>query len=513
MKKLIIITILIFSKVVFSEEKKNNFDIKKIQAEFNAKIRKYTLDNGIRVILLRNKTSPTIACYLKIGVGSADEPFNQAGTAHFLEHLLFKGTDTVGTNNFDKEKIYLKEIEIYGNRVDRIKRELNDPLISQETRSSLEKELSVSEKRLQIFQKYTEEFVVSEEDSHIYSLAGQTGYNAYTNTDVTNYQIKLPSNRLELWAYMESSRFLNPVFREFYSERKVIKEERNMRYDSRPSSLLYELFNKTAYGMSPYGKPVIGYAENILQLTFADTLNFFKENYIPSKMVIAIAGDIEFDEAILIIKKHFEKIPDKSPPGFPSIPYQNSQGKKTAILEAESTPYLLTGWAKGREIDPENAVFDVLQNALTSGQNSRLVQRLIIREKIASGVEAYNGLPGGKLTNHFVISVNPYSEKDYERVQNIINEEIAKIGENGLDESEFIKIKNSYFKSIINSLDSNAGMAELLSYYELIYFDYNELFQYLAKIEKVNNEQIKEVIKSTFVDKKNTTVWINTPLK
>ena len=124
---------------------------------------------------------------------------------------------------------------------------------------------------------------ISEEDSKVYSLAGQLGYNAYTSADVTNYQVLLPKNRLELWAWLESSRFLNPVFREFYIERKVIQEERRMRYDSKPDSALYELFIKTAFGISPYGKPVIGFESNIPRLKWSGTQDFFYKKYIPSK--------------------------------------------------------------------------------------------------------------------------------------------------------------------------------------------------------------------------------------
>ena len=200
------------------------FNVSEFQKTIEAKIQKRTLSNGLRVIAMRQTSSPTIACYLKIGVGSANEPFDQSGTAHFLEHLLFKGTPTMGTTNYKDEKVYLEQIEADGERIDSLERTLLNPLLTADERAKIAARMKVLENRLERWQKSAQKFVISEEDSQAYSLAGQMGYNAYTTTDVTNYQIKLPAHRLEMWAELESNRFLDPVLREFYPERKVIKE-------------------------------------------------------------------------------------------------------------------------------------------------------------------------------------------------------------------------------------------------------------------------------------------------
>ncbi|MES0490168.1 MAG: pitrilysin family protein [Leptospirales bacterium] len=486
---------------------------KKIRQEFQSRIRKYTLDNGLRIILMQNKTSPVIACYLKIGVGSSNEPFDQAGTAHFLEHLLFKGTETLGTRDFAKEEKYLIQIEIYGTKIDSIKNKLKDPLLSSVKRIEYERKLSELEKRLVMMQKFSEGLIISEEDSKIYSLAGQVGYNAYTSSDVTNYQIKLPRNRLELWAYLESERFLNPVFREFYQERDVILEERRMRYDSKPASLLYELFNKTAYGMSPYGKPVIGFESNIQKLTEKNTRDFFNRNYIPSRMVIAIVGDIEFDEAYKTLHKYFSRLPAGEEPDFPPIEYEEPLGRKTATLEADHTPYMITGWVKPSMSHPDDAAYDVLERVLTEGKTSRLIHRLVIRERIATFVGAYNGIPGGKLPNHFAIFVGAYSEDSYEQIWKATQEELSKIAENGVTDAELDKVKNNVMVELLGELSSNGGMADTLSYYELMLNDYNVFFDYIDRIQNVKSEDIQAIVQKTFIDRKNTTVWIKKPEK
>ena len=334
-------------------------DILKIQERFSTNIKKYVLDNGIRIVLMKNTLSPTIACYLKIGVGSADEPFDIPGAAHFLEHLLFKGTPNIGTNNYILEKVYLKEIEVIGERIDTLERKLLNPLISDQERKEYRNQIDKNKSLLNVIEEKSQVFRIPEEDAKIYSLAGEVGYNAYTNTDVTNYQIQLPKNKLELWAWMESDRFLNPIFRGFYSEREVIQEERRMRLDNNAHGLLYELYVSTAFGTSPYGKPVIGYENNIPRLKQSDIRKFYNENYIPSRMVISIVGDIDFDESFSILKKYFEKIPTKPTPQFPPISIQNQNVKKTAILYKDSNPNLITGWHKPSIYDKDTIVFEV----------------------------------------------------------------------------------------------------------------------------------------------------------
>lgn len=482
--------------------------MEKIRKEFDARTKRYVLKNGIRVILFQNKVSPTIACYLKIGVGSANEPFDLAGTAHFLEHLLFKGTRVIGTTDFEKEEPYLKEIEKLGNEMDFLKRQIDDPLTDESNRKLYIKKVSEIQIKLMAAEKNESKYIISEEDSKVYSSAGQVGYNAYTSEDVTNYQIKLPKNRLELWSYMESNRFLGPIFREFYQEREVIQEERKMRFDSNPQSLLYELFNSTAFGMSPYGKPVIGYANNIPNLTLKNTQDFYNTYYIPSRMVITISGDIEFNEAIEILKKYFEQIPERPDSPFPPIKYTMPLGRKTAELNAEHTPFMITGWYKPAMRHPDNPVYEVLSRILADGQTSRLVNKLVIQEKLAQSVSVYSGVPAEKLENQFSVFVAPYKEEDYDKIYELLKTEFNDIIKNGVKEQEITRVKNRIYVDMVESLNSNAGMADLMSYNELMMQDYKYLFTYLEQIQSITSQDIQRVAKATFIEKNNTTVRI-----
>lgn len=486
-------------------------DIHTIRDHMVSRIKKYTLDNGLRIILMKNGTTPTVAAYLKLGVGSANEPFGQAGTAHFLEHLLFKGTHSLGTLNYEKEKLYLDQIFADGEKIDSINRKLADPLLNSAKREQLKAYKKKIEQRMQFLQKNHRRFVLSEEDSTVYTIAGQVGYNAYTSADVTNYQIKLPKNRLELWAYIESERFLHPVLREFYKEREVIQEERRMRYDSKPASLLYELYLKTAYGMSPYGKPVIGFSSNMPRLRYTETRDFFERHYIPSRMVITIVGDIDFEETFRLLNKYFSRLPAKQEPEFPPIEYEPSPGRKTAELVADHSPYLITGWSKPGLGHKHNNAFEVTAKLLAGGNSSRLYKRLVIEEKISPYVYAYNGNPGEKLHNQFTVFAGMFKHEDYDKALKIINEEIEDLAKNGPTQKELDRVKNRFLASLVDSLKAKAGLANQLSWYEVMYHDYRVLFDDLEAIEKLKPEDISDAVKTWCIRKNNTTVKLVKP--
>lgn len=487
-----------------------DIDVTKFQNELSHNIRKYVLKNGIRVILMKNGSTPTVAAYIKWAVGSANEPFDLSGSAHFLEHLLFKGNENLGTLDFAQEKIYLEQIWLDGNRSDNLRLQLRDPLLPQDLRKQKEQEAERLEQRRDFLQKYSSRFVLSEEDSMAYAQAGQRGYNAYTSTDVTNYQVQLPANRLKLWAFLESQRFVKPVFREFYSERQVVLEEKRMRYDSRASGQLYQLFLSTAFGFSPYGKPVIGFESNIPLLKQEDVEKFFYQNYIPSRMVITLVGDIDFEKTLALLQETFEKIPERPLPPFVPIAQEPQNGRRFAELKTTlaTSPVLITGWSKPAIFHKDHAALKVLEQLLTGGKTARLTKRLVLDEKIVSSISAYNGIPGHKLPNSFVLFAEPYRQEDYTKVEKIIQEELQKLQEQGAAAQELEKIKNNYLAYLINSLESNAGLADSLSYYEVIKNDYRDFFRNIEEIDNVTSDDIQRVIKKYFYAENNTTVYL-----
>ncbi|MCB1176599.1 MAG: insulinase family protein, partial [Leptospiraceae bacterium] len=245
--------------------------------------------------MMKRTSSPTLALYTKFKVGSSDETPEIAGTAHLLEHMLFKGTKNVCTSDWESEKKYYSLLKSTGHELDNLKLEKRNLENSQKKiPEDLEKRIEILNRRLKQIEDIQKKYIIRSEDTYIYEQNGQVGFNAYTTHDVTNYQIKLPANRLEVWARMESDRLKNPVLREYYTERNVIMEERRMRVENRGFGLLREKFLSLAFDESPYGRPVIGYESNIPFLDIYETENFFKTYYSPNNMVIAIVGDLDF---------------------------------------------------------------------------------------------------------------------------------------------------------------------------------------------------------------------------
>jgi len=221
-------------------------------------ITEFTLDNNIKFIVLENKNAPIISFVTYVDVGGANEPDGKTGVAHFLEHLAFKGTKKIGTNNYQEEKIILDKLDKVFEEIKEAKKENN------------QEKLAELDSQFRELNAQASKFVNQNELGKIIELEGGVGLNAATSADATVYFYNFPSNKLELWMYLESDRFLNPVFREFYTEKQVILEERKLRTDNSPVGKMVEAFLNTAFTQHPYKRPVIGYQTDIENLTRED---------------------------------------------------------------------------------------------------------------------------------------------------------------------------------------------------------------------------------------------------
>lgn len=479
--------------------------------EVNLEIKKVELKNGIRLIMIRNPVTPTFSISMKIAAGSSNESFDDAGAAHFLEHLLFKGNDIVGSRNYAKEKEILYQIYSDGEKIDIYNAILKNPDLSIQYRQEIKEKIKKARSRKTYYEKYASRFIIPEEDSYIYSLAGQSGYNAYTSVDLTSYKISLPKNRLELWAYVESNRFRNPVFREFYTERKVIEEERKMRYDSNPRNLLYEFYLKNAFGFSPYGKPVIGFKSSIPNLRYERIKDFYWKNYIPSRMVIAISGDIHFGNTEKIISHYFSRIPARENPPFPVVEAETSVGLKRAWMKSDAEPYMIVGWHKPSINHSDEVYFEYLEWLLTGSLHSRLKKRLITQEKLVSDIEAVNGIPGDKLDNQFTLFIHPYQEKDYLKIEKIINEELKKIIVHGISSEEEERMVNQIRMDYALLMENNDRLVDIISFYEVMFRDYEKIFKTKEELKHFSNERLRKVVQKWFIQERKTVVMIQKP--
>ncbi len=479
-------------------EKKDTFEVIK------RKIKKFTLDNGLKVIFMQNGSNPTVALYWKILAGSSDESPENAGIAHMLEHMLFKGTQKVGTIDYEKEKKYLDILDRWYHRLD----ELNDSLSksqNDEEKNLLEQKISKLQNRINIIESEVKKFQISEEDSIIYSIHGQSGYNAYTSEDVTNYQIELPSNRIEVWARLESDRIKHSAFREFYTERNVVAEERRMRVENNPFGYLYEKFMGEIYKNHPYGYPTIGPMENILRFKKEQAIEYYKNYYRPDNTVIAIVGNFNEEETLDIIKKYFGdwQKPDKPIPRnkVQKLTYQ----KVDLEITREGSPIMMLAWKKPNFPAKEDLIFSILSDVLIGRPDTRLHKKLIEQQKLVSRMSIYSAIPGDRYENLFLMLIYPNlsilknkEKKDLDElflsIESSIIEELNDIQTKGLDIKELKRVKEIYLTNFIKKMRSNAYLADILTFYELLYGDYNIVFDYYNQIDSISVEDIQKAI-------------------
>ncbi|MBN2039134.1 MAG: insulinase family protein [Spirochaetes bacterium] len=493
MKKYAIHTIILFLLAIVSIPA--NAQIKDVGEYLKANTVHKKMKNGINVIMLNRGYSPILAMTITFRAGSVDESYNNMGIAHMLEHMLFKGTDKIGTTDFKKEKPVLEEIEKTGEMVDRL------------TRSDPENpEIEKLKTKLKNLQQEERQYIVSTPYSRIYTQNGGVGFNASTSKDMTAYYIELPSSKLELWANLESERLRNPVFREFYLEKGAVYEERLMRYESQGEGSLFEKFLSIAYIAHPYRHPVIGWKSNIKNYTVKQVRDFYRENYVPSRMTIAIVGRQDTDITFKMLEKYFSTLEDRKAPPETVITEPEQKGERRFEIEFESNPYLLIGWHKPTFPSKTDYVFDVISGILTQGKTSRLYHSLVMQKGIAASVQAYNGYPGSIYDNLFIIAGVPKNPATAEELEKAIYEEMNKLADD-VTEDEIRKIIINMESSYVFDMDNNMGIARLLSYYQTNFGRWQYAVDYLNVLRTVTVNDVKQTIKEYLI-RENRTVGI-----
>ncbi|MCB1189984.1 MAG: insulinase family protein [Leptospiraceae bacterium] len=456
--------------------------------------------------MMNRPNSPTLAFYTKFRAGAVDEIPEISGTAHLLEHMLFKGTKNVGTKNYKEEEVYCEQIKTIGHQLDELKLSIRSYEKKQEDPPpylvSKMKRLGDELKSLQEQQK---KYIVKSEDSYIYEQHGQVGFNAYTTNDVTNYQIQLPANRIEVWARLESDRLKNPVLREYYTEREVIMEERRMRVENSGMGTLREKYISLAFDQLPYRKPVIGYASNIPFLDIYQTEDFFQKHYSPDNMVISIVGDQDFSKTESIVQKYFSDLKPSHTQTILRVQEVFHQGEKRVRIKYPNSPIMLMGWNKPATPHYDNSVVDVIDALLTKGVDSRLFKRLVLQEKIVLGVDGWNGDPGERYSNLYTLYFRNNSDADPVKIEEIVWEEIEKLQKGQITEEEITIIKNRIIADFLRDIDYNSTLADTLSYYEIVTGDWENLFNSYDKFSKVTIQDIKRVANEYFT-KDNVTI-------
>jgi predicted Zn-dependent peptidase len=463
------------------------------------------LANGLTVLMVERHQTPVVSLNMTFGVGGVNEQVGQTGLAHLYEHMAFKGTRTVGTKNYERERPVLEEWFRVGTELDQRQRELARR--SQEKPPSSEDRAAVEElqKRFAELQDQAGQFVAGNEMALLYQRHGGVGLNAATGKDLTRYMISLPANRLPLWAVLEADRMAYPVLREFYKERGVVMEERRLRNDDSPNGLLLETFTSAAFRAHPYGVPTIGWESDILSLSPADTEAFFKAHYGPGNATIAIVGDIDPKDVMALIEQTFGTIP-ASPAQPPIVTVEPPQrGERRVEVEFDAEPSLVIGFHKPGLGHPDDYVFDVIDALLSDGLTSRLYSNLVREKRIAASVNSDSNYPGVRAPNLFVFSATPLAPHTTAEVEAAIYAEIERLKTEQVSAKELEKVLNNLDADLVRALRSNVGLASQLALYQTVAGDWRYALKARDKIAAVTSMDIQRVATEYFT-KSNRTV-------
>jgi predicted Zn-dependent peptidase len=470
-------------------------------ASFEKRTTVKKLPNGLTVIICERPEAPVFSFFTHVDAGSVQDPLGKTGLAHMFEHMAFKGTETIGTNDYAAEKIALAKVETtYAAYI-----------------AERDKPFGRDEQKLKTLQKTwqdaigeAQKYVIPNQFSQILESNGAEGLNAFTNDDETAYHYSLPENRLELWAYLESERFLQPVMREFYKERNVVIEERRLRTDSSPIGRLLEQFTTAAFQAHPYHRPTIGWMSDLNSFSATDAKNFFDRYYIPSNMVVAVVGDVKVAQAMPIIEKYFGRLPTHPTPDERTTtePPQNSE--RRVVLEDASQPVYLEGYHRPDFRSPDDAVYDAIADLMSNGRTSRLYRALVRDKKIASDSAGFTGLPGNKYPHLFAFYAIPLPGHKPDEMASAIHAEIDRLKKEDISDEELQMIKTRSKANLIRGLGNNEGLASQLAIYQARYGDWRELFQSVDRIDKVTKADIRRVANQTFVPANRTVGIIET---
>jgi len=470
--------------------------------DFEKKVTEFTLSNGLHFILIERHDAPVVSFHTYVNVGSVNDPTGQTGLAHMFEHMAFKGTPTIGTKNWPMEKAALEaEERAYdaldaerrkGRRADAVKVEM------------LEKALSAAVAK-------ADELVEPNEYDRVVESNGGLDMNAGTSEDSTNYYYSFPSNRTELWFLLESERFLHPVFREFYKERDVVREERRMRVESSPQGKLVETMLATAFEAHPYRVMPGGWASDIENFRRPQAERFYNQFYVPANMVIGIAGDIDPANARRLAQKYFGRLP-KGPLPPPVVTVEPEQeGEKRSAVASPAQPFLVIGYKRPDQYSKDDAALEMLSEVLSSGRTGLIYKDMVRDKQISLGAASQTAFPGGNYPSLFLFYSAPSSGHTVEENEKELYAIIERVKKEKIDDETLQRVRTKLRADLIRKLASNTGLAaELCSYY-MDYGDWRRLFTELEDFEKVTAEDVQRVAQEYLVTEHKTVAYTYVP--
>lgn len=447
----------------------------------NARI--YTLDNGLKVYMTVNKNQPRIQTFIAVRAGGKNDPAETTGLAHYFEHLMFKGTESFGTQNYDLEKPMLDEIET---------------LFETYRQTTDEAERVALYRKIDSVSYEASKIAIPNEYDKLMAAIGATGTNAYTANDMTVFEEDIPSNEVENWARIQADRFQNPVIRGFHTELETVYEEKNMSL-TKDSRKVFEQIMAALFPHHPYGtQTVLGTQENLKNPSITNIKNFFKEWYVPNNMAICLSGDFDPDVMIATINRYFGEM--KANPNLPQLKFAPEQPisapveKEVVGPEAES---VTLGWRFPGASTKEAEMLGLISAILYNGQ-AGLIDLDINQQQRMLGAGAFPVLLADY--SMFLMQGNPKAGQSLEEARDILLSEVDKLKKGEFDEALLAATINNQKKGIQKSLESNEDRADWFVQAFVNGASWADEVASLERMSKITKQQLVDFANANFKD-------------
>lgn len=472
-------------------------------------VESFTLENGMRFLLVRKPELTTVTAGWVAHVGSANERPGITGLTHLFEHMMFKGSRTIGTTNIERDLEIIAEQEqlqeqiraLYAKQQERWRLgEIEDPWDP----AARPPELIELEKKFQALVDEQRALMVKDEFDKVYTEAGGSGMNAFTNTDMTVYFITVPANKLELWFWMESDRLYHLVPREFYSERDVVMEERRLRTESTPTGKFDEQFESLVWQSHPYGWPVVGWPSDLRMISKPQAEEYYETFYSPSNITVAMVGNFDTAEVKALARKYFGRVTERAPRPPPVVTEEMPQlAEQRMVAECDCQPQVQVAYQTVPFMHKDSYALEVLAG-LMNGRTGRLYKQLVLEDGIAAS--ASSGQESRKWAGVFSFSAETKGEATPEQLEQAWYAEVRRIQEEPIPAEELQKVKNQIAADAFRRLENPFFLMVQLLYYEGL-GDWRYLDGWAERTLAVTAEDVQRVAKQ-YLTKENRTVGV-----
>ena len=474
-------------------------------------VKEHQLSNGMKVLLLERNDAPSISGGWVARVGSVDERPGITGMAHLFEHMMFKGTPTIGTQDYEKDLEIIAAQEKVRDAMRAEERRMRAMWRRGEITDLQDPDQKTAEwKRLnEEFKKLVEDHrkvIVKNEFDRIYTANGGSGMNAYTSYDHTAYFITVPANKLELFMWMESERLLRPVLREFYAERDVVFEERRMRTESTPLGKFFESFNSLFWESHPYSWPIIGWPSDIPAISKKQADAFYATYYMPQNLTLVLVGDFKTKPALALAEKYFGRLKkgEGLPPDVVTLE-QPQKAEKRFYAEAETNPNVDIYWHTPAFGHKDTYPLSVLSQVLST-RTGRLHKELVLGKKLATDTWAWQG--ARKYAGEFNMGAEITEGNTPEMAEQEIYRLIEQVKTEPVPATELQKVKNNFAAAEYRRLSSNHPILMQIMRSEGL-GNWREINEAGPKIQAVTPADLQRLAKKYFT-KENRAVAIYT---